>query len=118
MSEGRLGGQAESGSIGSSQGSIWQERRQKRREDRERVRGEEESGLGEGSDQTHRMMSSASGHGQCDGRDRELERLRRLVMDLKLEARGRCQGRNRNNRERRDDSMGNRGEEDSSQSGP
>ena len=71
------------------------------------MRGEEEFGLGEGSDQTYRTMSSALGHRQRDGRDRELERLSRLVMDLELEARGRRQGRNRNNRERRDDSMGN-----------
>ena len=63
-------------------------------------------------------MSGASGHGQRDSRDRELERLRRMVMDLELEARGWRQGRNRNNRERRDDSMGNRGEESSSQFGP
>jgi len=89
MSKGRLGGQSASGSIGSSRGSTWRERRQKKREDRECVRGEEESGLGEGSDQTHRTMSRASGHGQRDGRDRELEWLRRLVMDLKLEAGGR-----------------------------
>jgi len=94
MSEGRSGGHAKSGSIGSSRGSTWQERRQKRREDRERLRGEEESGLGEGSNQTHRTMLGASGHGQRDDRDRKLERLRRLVMDLELEARGRCQGRN------------------------
>ena len=73
MSEGRSGGQAESGSVGSSWDSTWWERRQKRREDRERGRGKEESGLGEGSDQTHRTMSSDSGHGQRDGRDQELE---------------------------------------------
>ena len=97
MSERRSGGQAKSRSIGSSWGSTWRERRQKRREDRERVRGEEESGLGEGLDQTHRTMSGASEHGQCDGRDRELERLRKLVRDLELEVRGQRQGRNRNN---------------------
>ena len=34
-------------------------------------------------------MSGAFGHGQYDERDKELERLRRLVRDLKLEARGR-----------------------------
>ena len=89
MSKGRSGGQSESGSIGSSRGSTWRERRQKKCEDRERVRGEEESSLGEGSDQTHRTMLRASGHGQRDGRDRELEWLCRLVMDLKLEAGGR-----------------------------
>ena len=69
MSEGRSGGHAKSGSIGSSRGSTWLERRQKRHEDRERLRGEEEFGLGEGSDQTHRTMSGASGHGQRDDRD-------------------------------------------------
>ena len=118
MSEGRLGGRAQSGLIGSSRGSTWWERRQKGREDRERLRGEEESGLGKGSDQIHRMMSGISRHGQRDDRDRELERLRRLVMDLELEARGRHQERDRNHRQRRDDSMGNRGEESSSQSSP
>ena len=50
MSEGRSGGRAQSGSVGSSRGSTWRERRQKRRKDRERLQGEEESGLGEGSD--------------------------------------------------------------------
>ena len=88
-SEGHSGGQAQSRLVGSSRDSIWQERRQKRREDRERRRGEEESGLGKGSDQTHRTMLGASEHGQLDGRDQELERLRRLVKDLELEARGR-----------------------------
>ena len=118
MSEGRSGGHAESGSIGSSRGSTWREIRQKSHEDRERVREEKEFGLGEGSDQTLRTMSGTSGHGQRDGRDQELERLCRLVRDLELEARGWHLRRNRNNRERRDDSMGNRGEEGSSQSGP
>ena len=89
MSEGRSGRRVQSGSVGSSRGSTWRERRQKGREDRERLRGEEESGLGEGSDQTRRTMSGVSGHGQYDDRDRELERLRRLVMDLELEARSR-----------------------------
>ena len=87
-SEGRSGGQSQSRLVGSSWDSIWQERRQ-RREDRERGRGEEESGLGKGSDQTHRTMLGASEHGQLDGRDQELERLRRLVRNLELEARGR-----------------------------
>ena len=88
MSEGHSGDQAENGSIGSSRGSTWRERRQKRHEDKERVQGEEEFGPGKGSDQTHRMMSGTSRHGQRDGRNRELELLRRLVMDLELEARG------------------------------
>ena len=43
-----------------------------------------------GLDQTYRTMLGASEHGQCDGRDQELEQLRRLVRDLELEARGRC----------------------------
>ena len=116
MSEGRLGGRAQSGSVGSSRGSTWRERRQKGHEDRECLGGEEESGLGEGSDQTHRTISGASGHGQCDDRDRELERLRKLVIDLELEVRGRRQERDRNHRQRRDDSTGNQGEEGSSQS--
>ena len=63
-------------------------------------------------------MSGASKHGQRDGRDQELERLRKLVRDLELEARGRHQRRDRDNREMRDDSVGNRGEESSSQSSP
>ena len=87
MSEGRSGGHAESGFVGSSWESTWRERRQKRREDREREREEEQSGLGEGSYQTHQKMSGASGHGQFNKRDQELERLRKLVRDLELEAR-------------------------------
>ena len=89
MSEGRSGGRAQSGLVGSSRGSTWLERRQKGCKDRKRLQGEEESGLGEGSDQTHRTMSGVSGHGQYDNRDRELKQLRRLVMDLELEATGR-----------------------------
>ena len=107
MSEGCLGGQAESGSVGFSRDSTWRERRQKMHEDRERGRGEEESGLGEGSDQTHRTMSGASGHEQRDERDQKLEWLRRLVRDLELEAKGWQQRRDRGNQERRDGSVGN-----------
>ena len=117
MSERHSGGRAESGSVGSSRGSTWRERRQKRCKDRERLRGEEESGLGEGSDQTRRTVSGFSGHRQYDDRDRELERLHRLVMDLELEARGRRQERDRHHRQRRNDSTGDRGKESSSQSG-
>ena len=91
MSEGRLEGHAKSRSVGSSLEFTWWERRQKRHEDREREREEEESGLMEGSNQTHRTMSSALGHGQFNERDQELERLRRLVRDLESEARGRRQ---------------------------
>ena len=49
--------------------------------------------------------------------DRELERLQRLVIDRKLEARGRRQEKDRNHRQRRNDSTRNWGEEGSSQSG-
>ena len=52
------------------------------------MREEEESGLGEELDQIYQTMLGASRHGQRDGKDRELERLCRLVMDLELEARG------------------------------
>ena len=52
-------------------------------------------------------MSGALGHGQFDERDQELERLRGLVRDLELEARGWRQRRVRDNRERRDGGMGN-----------
>ena len=50
MFERRSEGHAKSGSVGSFRDTTWRERRQKRHEDRERVRGEEGSGLGEGSD--------------------------------------------------------------------
>ena len=89
MSKRHLEGHAESESVGFSQESTWQERRHKRREDRECEREEEQSGLREGSYQTHRTISGASGNGQFDERDQKLERLRRLVRDLELEARGR-----------------------------
>ena len=91
MSEGHSGSHAESGSVGSSQGSTWWERRQKRREDRERERVEEQSSLGEGSYQTLRMVSSATGHNQHEERDQEIERLRRLVRDFELEEKNRRQ---------------------------
>ena len=52
MFEGHPEGRAESGFAGSSRGSTWRERRQKRREDWERKLAEEQSGLGEGSYQT------------------------------------------------------------------
>ena len=96
MSEGHSGGLAQSGSVGSSRGSAWRERRQKGREDRERLRGEEGSGREEGSDQTRRTVSGVSAHGHYDNRDRELKRLRKLVMDLELEVRGQRQERDRN----------------------
>ena len=52
-------------------------------------------------------MLGASGQGQRDKRDQELEWLCRLVRDLELKARGWRQRRDRDNRERRDGSVGN-----------
>ena len=52
ISEEHSGRHAESGSTRSSWGSIWRERRQKRREDQERELVEEQSGLREGSGAT------------------------------------------------------------------
>jgi len=88
MSNKRSGSHVESDLVGSSRGLTWQERRLKRREDREREQEEEQSGFGKGSYQMHRTISGASGHRQFDERDKELERLRKLVRDLELEARG------------------------------
>ena len=93
MSERRSGSYVESDSMGSSRGSTWREQWHKRCEDRDREQEEKRSGLGEGSYQTHRTVSGASGLRQFDERDEELKRLRRLVRDLELEARGRCQKR-------------------------
>ena len=107
MSERHLGGHAESGSVGSSRGSTWRERRHKRHEDKECEQEEEQSGLGEGSYQTHRTLSGALGYGQFDERDEELEWLHRLVRDLELKAKGRHQRRDRDDQERRDGSEGN-----------
>ena len=101
MFEGRSGGQAESRFVRSSRDSTWLERRQKKREDREHERRGDKSG------QTYRIMSGASRRGQLDERDQELEWLHRLVRDLKLEARGWYKRRDRDNRERRDGSVGN-----------
>ena len=108
MFEGHSGSYAESGSGGSSRGSTWRERRHKRREDRDCEREEEQSSLGEGSYQTHRKMSRSLGHEQFNERDGELERLRRLVRDLELEARGRRQIKDRDDREEGSASRGGR----------
>ena len=89
MSKRRSGDHAESKSVGSSQGSTWRERWQKRHEDKECEREEEQSGLKEGSYQTHRMILGATRHGQFKERDQEMERLCRLMRDLKLEVRDR-----------------------------
>ena len=98
MSDRHSGSYAESGLVGSSWGSTWRERRYKRPEDREREREEEQSGLGKGLYQTHRTLSGALGYWQFAERDEELEWLHRLVRDLELEARGRHQRRDRDNR--------------------
>ena len=89
------GSYTESGFGRSSRGSIRRERRQKQREDRE-YEEQGQSRLGEGSFQTYRTMSGASGRNHFDRRDEELEQkdeelkhLCRLVRDLELEARGR-----------------------------
>ena len=95
MSSGQSGSYAENGFRRSSRGSIWRERRQKRHEDREYEQKEEQSSLGEGLYQTHQMISGTSRRERFDGRDEELKHLRRLVRDLELEARDRCQRRDR-----------------------
>ena len=89
MSEGQLGSYAKSGLGGSSRGSSWRERRQKRHEDRRYEQEGEHSGPREGPFQTHQIMSGASGHERPNRRDKELECLWRLVRELELEARGR-----------------------------
>ena len=106
MFEGRSGEHAKSGFVGSSGGSTWRERRQKRRENREHKQQGEQSSLGEGSYQTLRTISGATGHGKFKERDQEVERLCRLVRDLELGARDRRQKRDQNNQERRDDNVG------------
>ena len=115
MSEEHSRGHVESGSAGSSRGSTWRERSQKRREDQEGELAEEQSGLVEGSYQTLRTVSGATEHGQHDERDQEIERLHKLVRNFELEGRNRCQQRNQYNRERRDDNFGDRNGEESSQ---
>ena len=82
MSKGRSGDHAENGSVGSSRGSTWRERRQKRGEDKEREQQEERSDLGEGSYQTLRTVSGAIGHGQFEERDQEVKQLHRLDHSL------------------------------------
>ena len=91
MSEGHSRDHAKGGSVRSSQGSTWLERRQKRHEDREREREEEQSGLGEGSYQTLQTVSGTTKDERHKERDREIKQLRRLVRDFELEARNRHQ---------------------------
>ena len=99
MSGGQSGSYVESGSGRSSRGSTWWERRQNRHEDREYKQEEGQFGLREGSFQTYWTMSGASGHDCFDRKDEELERLHRLVRDLELEAGGRRQRRDHEERE-------------------
>ena len=82
-------GHAESESAGSSRGSTWRERRQKRHEDQERELAKGQFGLGEGLYQTLRTVLGAIEHDQHDERDQEIEQLRRLVRDFELEGRNR-----------------------------
>ena len=103
MSERRSDSHAKSGSAGSSQGSTWREQRHKRREDRYREQDEEQSGQGEGLRGTQQTVSGATENRQPDERDEELERLRRLVRDLELEAEA---GRQRKNLDRRGRMLG------------
>ena len=110
MSGGQSGSYAESGSGRSSWGSTQRERRQKRREDREYEEGQ--FGLGEWSFQTYRTMFDASGRNlfnkrdeELEQRDKELERLRRLVRDLELQVKDRYQRRDHEDRRERSASV-------------
>ncbi|KAL0007742.1 hypothetical protein SO802_009244 [Lithocarpus litseifolius] len=100
MSNRRSDSYIESGSAESSRGSTWREQRHKRHEDRYHERVEEQFGKGEGSRRTHQTVSGATEHKQFDERDEELERLRRLVRNLELEAEGGCRRENQERRER------------------
>ena len=97
MFEEHFGGHAECKSAGSSRGSTWRERRQKRHEDQERELAKGQFGLGEGSYQTLRTVLGAIKHDQHDERDQEIEQLRRLVRDFELEGRNRHQRQNQYN---------------------
>ena len=97
MSERRSTSYTENAFGGSSWGSTWRERRQKRCEDKE-YKEQGQSGLGEGSFQTYRTMFGALGCDRFNKRDEklnqrgeQLECLRRLMRDLELQARGRRQ---------------------------
>ena len=59
----------------------------------------------------------AMGYERYKERDREVKRLRSLVRDFEFEARNRRQRRNQDNRERRDDNVGDRNDGESNQSG-
>ena len=75
-------------------------------EDREHEQEEEHFSHGERSFQTHRTLSGASGREHFDKKDKELKHLRRLVMDLELEARGRCRERDHEEHAEGSTSMG------------
>ena len=62
-------------------------------------------------------MSGASGYGQFDERDEELEWLRKLVRDLELEAKGKRQREDQDNQEGGSTSQGDRYGIRSNQSG-
>ena len=117
MSKGWSRSYAESGSKRSSRGSTWREKRYKRHEDRDHEQEDEQSGLGERSNQTRWIVSGASEHERFDERDEELECLCRLVRDLELEARGRRRGRDRDDQEEGSISGGGRYRAGSHQSG-
>ena len=67
----------------------------KKDEDQRYEQEKEHFGPGGGSFQMYRLVLGASEHERFDRRDKELERLCRLVRDLELEARGRRRRRNR-----------------------
>ena len=79
----------DSRSKGSSRGSSWQERRQKRDQDRWYEEHWEQPNSGEGFSQLYQSTSYIPKQEHYDRRDQELERLRKQVRDLELEVRGR-----------------------------
>ena len=118
MSESHSGDHAGTGSVGSSRESSWRERRQKERKDRGHDQQEVISGTGEGSYQTQRTVSGATGRRQREKWDEELERLRKLVRGLELEVRGRRRRGDKNDRQQEVGIGENRYGERSNQSGP
>lgn len=89
MADQRLISFADSQFGGSSKGSSWRERRQKRDQDYRYEEHGEQVDSGEGSSQLYRSTSYIPEHEQYDRRDQELECLHKQVRDLKLEVRGR-----------------------------
>jgi len=89
MSDRHSGSYVESGSVGSSRGSTWRERRHKdmRIRERETRRGmvwPRRRVVGKHID----TCLVASGYGQFDEGDEELKRLRRLVRDFGVKGQG------------------------------